>query len=271
MSKEKTGLKSISEGSSDIFKIDPRKLNIKPNWNSRDFADPANIQHINELALSISEVGVKEPLTVYWEDGKAWVSDGECRLRATMQAINVLNTPIKTVPCKAEDRYADEGERQFSQRIRNSGKPFTILEDAKLFKRLLDLGWQQNDIAKKAGISPARVSQILEYNSMPDGIKQNVLAGTVAPTVAMQAVKEHGTQAEKVLKDALTIAKDEGKTKVMGKHVAEASGSETKVNIKTAVKDAFEYSQVDNDSDPDNCIITMPMEHWKKISEMLEL
>ena len=35
-----------------------------------DFSDPANKEHVEFLARSIAEVGVKEPLKVTWEDGK---------------------------------------------------------------------------------------------------------------------------------------------------------------------------------------------------------
>ena len=78
---EATGLKSISEGRSDIHKINPKLLNVKPSWNGRDFNEPSNLEHVAQLALSIAEIGVKEPLTVVWEEGKAWLVDGECRLR----------------------------------------------------------------------------------------------------------------------------------------------------------------------------------------------
>lgn len=269
MAKPSTGLKSISEGSSDIFKIDPRKLKIKNGWNNRDFSDPSNIQHVQELGASIAEVGVKEPLTVVWEEGEAWVTDGECRLRGTMFAINTLKAEIKTVPCKAEDRYASEAERLFSQFVRNSGKPFTILENAALFKRLLDKGWNQTEIAKRSGISAARVSQILDYNTMPEGIKESVLAGIVAPTTAMQTIKDHGSKAEQVLKKGMELANEQGKTKVTTAHVAEVTGA-PKPNIKNAVIEAFESSDID-DSDEDIVIVKFPVAQWEILREILKL
>jgi ParB/RepB/Spo0J family partition protein len=265
-----TGLASISEGRSDIHRINPKLINVRPNWNSRDFKDPANIEHIEMLARSIAEVGVKEPLTVNWEDGKAWLEDGECRLRATLYAIEFLNADVKTIPCKVGDRYANEADRLFSQRLRNSGKPFSVLEDAKLFKRLLDLGWKQDDIAKKAGISAARVSQILDYNTMPEGIKVMVQNGAVAPTTAMAVVKAEGTKAEEQLKQGLEQASKEGKTKVTQAHVAAATGAAPKVNIKSAVKDAFEYADID-DEDNEVVIIKMPAEQFEIIRKILGL
>lgn len=269
MSSEKRGLSSISEGRSDILRVDPRKLHIKNDWNCRDISSAENKEHIETLMLSITEVGVREPLTVYWEDNKAWVADGHCRLLATMQAIK-NGADIKTLPVKSELRYSSDADRLFSQQLRNAGKPFTVLEQAKLFKRLLDFGWQQGDIAKKAGMSPARVSQILDYNTMPEGVKTMVQAGQVAPSTAMAVVKAEGSKAEAQLQQGLQQAQAEGKTKVMQKHVAEANGSAPKVNKLSIFLDAMEYSDV-NDDDEEVCIIKMPMVKWNAIKDAFKL
>ena len=278
MSEKKTGLASISEGRSDIHRIAPSNIHIKAGWNSRDFKDAANIEHVQMLAQSIAEVGVKEPLTVNWEDGKAWLEDGECRLRATLYAIEFLKADIKTVPCKVGERYANEADRLFSQQLRNAGKPFTALEQAKLFKRLLDLGWNQGDIAKKAGMSAARVSQILDYNTMPEGVKVMVQNGQVAPSTAMQVVKAEGSNATAALQQGLATAQEAGKTKVTAAHVAAATSGVptgnatigTKVNVKAAVREAFEYADID-DEDNEVVIIKMPIEQWEIIRKVLAL
>lgn len=270
-----TGLASIAEGRSDIHKINPRLLHTKEGWNSRDFNDPDNIAHIEMLAASIAEIGVQEPLTVYWEDGKAYIENGECRLRATMRAIEVLKADIKTIPVKTSilNRAANEADRVFSQIAMNSGKPFSILEQAKVFKKLIQLGWQQTEIAKKAGMSDARVSQILDYNSISEGVKQMIHQGQVAPSTAMAVVKAEGTQAEKVLKQGLEVAKAEGKIKVMAKHVNEPvinANAVPKMNVRTAIIDAFEFSDV-NDDDDEIVVIKMPSAKWEVLRKLLAL
>ncbi len=271
-----TGLASVSEGRSDIHRINPKLLHVKSGWNSRDFKDPANIEHIETLAKSIAEVGVKEPLTVNWEDGKAYLEDGECRLRATLYAIEFLKADIKTIPCKVGERYSNEADRLFNQHLRNSGKPFSIMESAKLYKRLLDMGWNQGDIAKKAGVSAARISQVLGFNTLPEGVKAMVHNGSVAPSTAMAVVKAEGTQAEAALKQGLTVAQSEGKTKVMQRHVGEATGEvpssngTVKVNKANAVKEAFEYADID-DTDNEIVVIKMPVEQFEIIRKVLGL
>jgi len=266
-----TGLASISQGRTDIHRLSPHDIHVKSGWNSRDMKDPANIEHIEMLAKSIAEVGVKEPLTVNWVDGKAWLEDGECRLRATLYAIEFLKADIKSIPCKVGERYANEADRLFSQHLRNSGKPFTVLENAKLYKRLIDMGWNQADIAKKAGVSTARISQVLDYNTLPEGVKVMVQNGQVAASTAMATVKAEGTAAEAALKQGLTVAASEGKTKVTQRHVGEATGgAPNKVNKAAAVKEAFEYADID-DSDNEVVIVKMPVEQWEIIRKVLDL
>lgn len=279
-----TGIASIAEGRSDMHRIDPRKLHVKQSWNGRDFNDPANIAHVDQLALSIAEIGVKEPLTVSWEDGKAWLVDGECRLRATLQAIEFHKAEIKTIPVKTEDRYANEADKLFSQIIRNSGKPFSAMEQAKVYKRLVDMGWLQGDIAKKAGVSAARISQILDLLAMPEPIKQMVTAGQVSASMAVATLKDHNpAKAVQVLQDAVAVANAEGSQRAMPKHVETppvASGwtapvanppiGKRSMALQAIVKDAFEYADVD-DSDAELVVIKMPSEHWEAIRKALKL
>lgn len=271
----KTGISSLSEGRSDLLKIDPRKLHIKENWNTRDMNSPENIEHVDQLARSIAEVGVKVPLKAFWEDGKAWVTSGHCRHAAAIRAIEVYKSELKTVPVQIEDRYANEADRLFGQIVDNQGKPFTALEQAKVFKKLIDLGWQQGDIAKKAGITASRVSQILDLLTMPEGVKAMVVAGNVSPTMAMQTVKEQGaTAAETALKAGLEAAKAEGKTKVKPSHLepTEAPSGNwepaqpVKVNLRTLIKEVLDATDV-NDSGDDVVVLTMPYDQWKRLRD----
>ncbi len=263
-----TGLASLSEGRSDLFKIDPRKIQIKAGWNGRDMSAPENQEHVDQLAKSIAEVGVKEPITVYWENSTAYVSDGHCRLLGAIRAIEVYKAEVKTILAKADDRPANDSDRIFGQILRNSGKPFTQLEQANVFKRLIDLGWNQQDIARKAGLSNGRISQILGLLTLPEGVKTMVVAGQVSPTMAVQTVKAAATPsaAEAALKNGWTQAQAEGKTKVKPNHME----GEVKINVKAAVKEAFEYSDVD-DSEEDMVVIKMPADKWEVIRKLCEL
>lgn len=283
--KPATGIKALAVGRSDIFNVDPRKLKIKKGWNSRDFNDPANLEHVDNLAQSIAACGVKNPLSVYFEQGEAYVSDGECRLRASMRAIEHYKADLKTVPVRTEDRYANEADRLLNQYIRNTGKQFTPIELSNHFKRLLGLGWKATDIASKAGMSQARVSQILDLQTLPEPVKAMVVQRQVAASTAVALVKaEGGSEAEKQLKAGLVAAQAEGKNHVMPKHLPQAQPSapaftptstptiwpSAPKQLKAIMKEAFEAATIDN-SDENVVLIEMPYEQFEILRKELDL
>lgn len=286
----KTGLASVADGEAGrLLKIDPRKLNIKPGWNSRNFDDPENIAHVDELARSIVAQGVKQPLTVSWSDDKVWIEDGECRWRATMRAIDVYKADIVAIPCRTEDKLVNDADKLVNQYIRNTGKPFSPMELSNHFKRLLGAGYEVKHIVEKTGLTAGRVSQILNLQTLPEPVKQMVTTGQVSASLAAKTVAEQGgSAAEKALKDGLAKAQWEGKGKVTAQHlppstpvpfttqviptqVQPVAQAQPNKQLTTIVKEAFEYSDVDTDGDEDYVVISMPREHWAAIRDGLKL
>lgn len=262
-----TGLGSVAEGEAGrLLKIDPRKLNIKLGWNSRDFSDPKNVEHVDDLARSIMAQGVKQPLTVSWSEGKVWIEDGECRWRGAMRAIDHYKHDLKLVPCRAEEQYVNDADKLVNQYVRNTGKQFSPMEASNHFKRMLGAGYSATDISNKTGLTPGRVSQILNLQTLPEPVKQQVTQGQVSASLATKVVNDVGpTEAEKQLKDGWVKAQAEGSTKVKPEHVEGA-----KQNISTLIKEAMEFSSVD-DEEADYVTIRMPIDYWDKIREALKL
>jgi ParB/RepB/Spo0J family partition protein len=264
-----TGIAAFAEGRTDIHRISPSKLFLKPNWNTRDASEELEA-HIDMLAQSIAEIGVKEPISVRLEDGKLWVINGHCRTLATLRAIEHYKAEIKTVPVIAEDRYANEADLVLQQIVRNSGKPLTTMEQAKVFKKLLDMGWQQAEISKKVGMSNGRISQILDLLTMPPLVQAAVVSGALSASLAQQTVKSAETpQAASVaVTEAVAVAKSEGR-KVRPADL----GSGTK-NAITVLKDAFENSDIDCSEEivaQGMVSIDMPLEDWNNVRKLLEL
>lgn len=277
-------LKDFAEGRTDVYKIDPRKLRIKEGWNSRDFNDPANIEHVKTLAASIKEVGVKEPLKVNMEDNIPYVTNGECRYRAVMLLIE-QGVEIKSVPVMGEDRFANEADRLFTQFISNSGKPFGPIENARLFKRLIDMGWAQKDIAGKSGMSGGRVSQILELNTLPVSIQQLIVEGKVSSAFALNVWKKHSGNLEAAfaeLSAALEAANAEGRTRAMPKDMNDGEGSGegskgkksggTKSNLKSFLKKLVEQAYADERIDDTESMVTMTLSEadWAELMEKID-
>lgn len=262
-----TGIAQFSQGKSEVFKVDPRLLVIDESDDYRD-KSPELEAHIDQLAQSIAEIGVRKPIEVKLEDGKIIVKEGRCRTRAAMRAIEVYKADLKAVPVISVDRYANEADLILNQFVGNSGKPFTSLEQAKIFKKLLDMGWNQSDIAKKVGMSNGRISQILDLLTMPVSVQNAVAAGAVSASLAQQTVKSAETpaQASAALQAAVDAATKQGR-KVKPSDVPDANGAR-----KRTVKECFENSDIDN-SDPDAgyVIIKMPVEEWDFVRDLFKL
>lgn len=273
-------LKDFAEGRTDQYKVDPRKLQIKQGWNSRDFSDPANLAHIEELSKSIAEVGVKRALVVNVENDIPYVVDGECRYRAVMLAIE-RGADIKTVPVVGEDRFANEGDRLFNQFLYNSGKPFGPIENARHFKRLLDLGWKQQDIATKSGMSGGRVSQLLELLTLPLALQQFIVEGKASASMVLAIFKKHNEDAALALAEltgAVQVAQEQGRKRAMPKDTGDGEGGSGnakkgagKPSLKSHLKAMIEKAYTDSRIDDTENMVTMSISEgdWAELMEMI--
>lgn len=277
-------LKDFSEGRTDQYKIDPRKLQIKQGWNTRDFSDPANVAHVDELAKSIAEIGVKRALVVNVEADIPYVVDGECRYRAVMLAIE-RGADIKTVPVVGEDRFANEADRLFGQLIYNSGKPFGPIENAQLFKRLLDMGWQQKDIATKSGMTGGRVSQLLELLILPISLQKFITDGKASANMVMLTFKKHnGNEAAALaeLEAALGVAQESGRKRALPKDTEGGEGgeggskgsakSDKGQSLKAWFKKQVEQAYADERIDDTENMVTMTLSEadWAELMEKID-
>lgn len=216
----KSGIQGLAEGRSDLFRLNPDLIVIEDGWNARDFEDPENQAHVQALAESIREVGVKEPLTVYMRDGEPVLTNGESRLRA-IRLLQAEGVEIATVPVQTEPKHASEADRLASQILRNSGRPFSVLEQCSVFVRLLDHGMTERDVATRAGMTVERVKQIVSLNQAPAATKKLVKQGRVSATVVQRVIAKSSSAAEinEKVKAAVAKAEAEGKKKAGPRHV----------------------------------------------------
>jgi len=224
------GIKELSVGRSDVFRVDPRIICIEADWNVRKDS-PEKTAHVRFLADSIKEVGVKVPLLVRLKDEKVFVVDGECRLLATMLAISE-GVEIASIPVMAEDRYARPEDRILSMVTCNEGRPLTMLEQADAYRRLMGLGWDEKTIAAKTGYSVTHIKSALNLSTFRPEILRLVSDGKVSPTLALKVVSEKGQDlALETLTEAVAVSAGEGKKKATERHMAPLAGkTEHKVN-----------------------------------------
>ena len=198
-------IKELASGRKDLFLIAPEIIHEKPGWNVREDSEELT-QHIEELACSIAEIGVQQPLTVYLDDDKVYLSDGHCRLNAVKLAVS-RGAEIKAVPCRVEERYASEADRVLAMITRNSGKSLTPLEKSKVIKQLLGFGWTEKEIASKIGVSVGYVYQLLEVQTLPKEVKQAVAEGQISASLAVQETKKDASGLKEKLKTGEKVTK----------------------------------------------------------------
>lgn len=238
MSAKKHGIRALEQKRVDIYYIKPSDIRVAPTWNKRNFNTPDTKRHIEELALSIAARGVKQPLTGYMEDGVVVITDGECRFRATLKAIDD-GAKVSSIPVKLEDRYSNEVDHLYSQELRNTGKPFTPAERAELFKALLDAGQTEADIATNCGLTKEYVVNLLKLRTADPEIRQALEQGLVSGTLVM-SVQKQGKEAEAGLKQEIAQAKERGAAKVTKKDLKESTDRRRLPSLKAAVKQFIE-------------------------------
>jgi len=256
-------IKDIAVSKRDVYMIAPSEIHEKDGWNVRD-ETPEYIEHIDNLAISIAEIGVKEPLKCYFEGDILYVSNGHSRLRAVKQAEETFGIEIKAVPVLLEERTSNDADRCLTLLTSNSGKPLTILERAKVYKRLLGFSWSVKEIAQKSGVSIKIVNQAIELCAMPEIAHNLVREGKASASLALEAVKngelDKLTEAAKNADGKVTRQKLDGQ-----KRAAYGYKSTVKAIIE-AVFDTVEYNE-----DATAVTMTLTSDQWREMLRLLKL
>lgn len=201
-----------------ISSIERNILNPRKNF------DTAKLQ---ELADSIKEVGIIEPLVVSaYNPGHG---DGELRFRiiagerrwkaATMAGLD-------EVPCIVRFDLTAEQEIRLAIIENLQRQDLDPIEEARAYRLLLDMskeGRTQESLAAELGVSQAHIANRMRLLELPEEIQENISRGIISPSVAKELLA--GRKADpKVIEKVAKKAADEGLTV---KQVAEAMARET--------------------------------------------
>jgi len=131
-------------------------------------------ESLAELALSIKEQGVMQPILVRPVDGGRFeIVAGERRWRAAQQAgLREIPALVKNVPDQSALAVA------LIENIQR--EDLNPLEEAKGLQRLIDeFGLTHDAVAKAVGRSRSAVSNLLRLNALAQPVQEYVLAGTL--------------------------------------------------------------------------------------------
>jgi ParB family chromosome partitioning protein len=211
-------IKDISTSRFEAYRVDPKLLQIEPGFNFR-IDSPELTTADEELKNSIITNGVMQPLTIRMMDDKPFIVNGHRRHKAILAAI-AEGHEIPTVPCIPEPKGTSEEDRVLMLITTNSGLAPTALEKGDIFKRLSQMGWSNERIGERAGISYKQVENLIALQSAPTAIKELISTGTVSATLAMKTIQSEGRGGAAVtLAQAAAEVKEAGGTKVTAKHL----------------------------------------------------
>jgi ParB/RepB/Spo0J family partition protein len=187
---------------SDVYHIDPEHIDVVDGWNPRtDFGGE------DELVASIKANGVKRPLLVRkTADNELKLVDGERRLRAVFRARDE-GAEIVSVPVIVEKKGTSEVDLFVDAIIANDGKPFLPTEEAAAFKKMVNWGLTQQQIAERTGKSVSHVRNRIELDGASPDVKRALNEGEINIGQAQTIAKESDGSVEKQ-KEKLVKAKE---------------------------------------------------------------
>ena len=130
----------------------------------------------DDLVASIQAYGILTPLNVIGDgQGGYTINAGHRRLDGALKA------GLVSVPCMVDDEIDSDTHVAFAMLIENLQRAdLTPVEVARGFKRLVDLGVKQKEIAGHIGVSTSMVSRRLTLLKLPDEALDRVHTGDLA-------------------------------------------------------------------------------------------
>lgn len=158
---------------------------------------------LDDLAASVAEHGVLQPVVVVPVEGGYQLIAGERRTRAAEQA------GLRTIP--AVIRTADELAQLSLALVENLQRSdLGPLEEARAYRRLIDeFGLTQEEVARRVGRSRPAVANTLRLLSVAPAVQEALAAGRITEghARALAALPDHGAQVA-----ALAVVTERGAT-----------------------------------------------------------
>lgn len=201
---------SIDAGEESEIKISDIKPN--PHQPRRHFDEGS----LKELAASIKEHGILQPLVVSKEkDGYVLIA-GERRLRAAKLAgFSKVSVILRTT------REQQKLELALIENVQRAD--LNVLEEAGSYKKMIDeFNMTQDEVAKKVGKSRSSIANVLRLLTLPIEVKKGLREGKIteghARTVlALPTVEQQVALYNQIISGKLNVRQAESKVKRGGK------------------------------------------------------
>jgi ParB family chromosome partitioning protein len=190
---------ALSDGTRLTY-INPRTVKPNPQQPRQNFDE----ESLQELAASIRNDGVLEPVVVREVSGEFELVSGERRVRASVLA------EINEVPAVVRE-VSDEDMLKLGIIENIQREELNPIELAQAYQSLTEVyGWSQEQVAQKVGKKRATVTNALRLLNLPDDIQKHVVDGNISMghARALLSVPDPLKQRKlcsKIVKDGLSV------------------------------------------------------------------
>jgi len=170
---------SLDERAEQVQEIDIAKIQANP-FQPRKYFDPVQLE---ELAKSIKEFGIIQPIIVRQANKGYELVAGERRLRAS-QSLGMTKIPaiVRTLSDK------DIAELALIENLQR--EDLNYFEEAEGFKRLLeDFNLTQEEVAKRVGKSQSTIANKLRLLKLAPQVKENISTDIITERHARALLK----------------------------------------------------------------------------------
>lgn len=160
-------------------------------------------ESLADLAQSIREHGILQPLLAHREGSKLVLDDGHRRLAAAKRL------GLATVPAIVDPRQLEAPEVIQRQLVCNCQRTDLLpIEKARAIDQLIrTTGWSAKDTAAKLGMTPPTVSRLLKLLELPAAVQEKVESGDLSVTAAYEIAQAEGAEAQEELAEQATAEK----------------------------------------------------------------
>lgn len=219
-------LDNLQTNEDQIEKIDLQKLVVNPFQPRKTFDDEA----IEELAQSIKEHGIIQPIVVRKKGKKFEIVVGERRYRAAKLAnLNEIPAIVRDL---TEDQMMELAILENLQR-----EDLTPIEEAEAYQSLIEkLNFTQEELANRLGKSRPYITNHLRLLQLPDAVRELVNSGELSmghgrTLLGLKNKRRIPEVAEKVIKHGLNVRQLEALIKQLNEEVSRETEIAAKKDI----------------------------------------
>lgn len=232
------GIEALISTSADkreyIIELEPSKIIQNPTQPRKKF----ELEKIKELANSIMEKGIIQPIIVREKEGKYEIVAGERRYRAALEA--------KMVKIPAIVKNVDDEESLELAIIENVQREnLNPIEEGEAYKLLIEkYSYTQEELAKRLGKNRSTITNKIRALKLPDDIKKMMAEGKISSghAVAVMAIENMEEQLKfaKMLEEGNISVREAEK---ISKEIKEKSNKKSK---KIIDKKKIEIVEMEN-------------------------